>query len=71
MARGGFSGVDGKYAIGRFKKNQVLQFSRAILSKHSIHYTNTMSKIFLKNIDHWGLPKLPKILMFLDENQKT
>ena len=54
-----------------FQKNQVLTFSRAILPKHSIHYKNTMCKIFLKHIDDWGFPKPPKILMFLDENLKT
>ena len=38
------------------QKNQVLKFSRAILPKHSTHFKNTMSKIFLKNIDNWGFP---------------
>ena len=52
------------------QKYQILNFSRAILSKHSIHYKNTMCEIFLKNIDNWGFPKPPKILMFSDENLK-
>ena len=43
-----------KVGIRVLQKNQVLKFSRAILPKHSIHYKNTMCKIFLKNIDNWG-----------------